>query len=147
MLRAQARMLAQQLIQGFPFMGLGVVQEYHHRAPQVSEQMAEEDADLLLPDVPEPKLVVEAEVLSFRTDGDSRDDGDLVSPITMPNDRSMATRGPGLDDMGNQQEARFVGENEVGTQPRSVFFTRGQSFLFQRSMASSSRSAARVSGF
>ncbi len=147
MLNAQARMLVQQLIQWFAFMGLGVVQQDNHRTPQMPEQMAEEDADLLLPDVAEPKLVVEAEVLSLGTDGDSRDNGDLVSPIAMTNHRSVATRGPGLDHMGDQQEPRFVGENEVGTQPRSVFFTRGQSCRFQRSMASGSRSTARVSGF
>ena len=147
MLYAQARMLSQQLIQGCALMGLGVVQKYKQRGPQMPEQMAEEDADLLLSDVPEPKLVVEAEVLSFRTDGDSRDDGDLVSPIAMTNDRGVATRCPGLDDIRDQEKPRFVGENEVGTQPRSVFFTRGQSFCFQRSMASSSRSTARVSGF
>lgn len=64
----QARMLLQQLTQGLAFMGWGVIQEYHHRAPQMPEQMAEEGADLLLSDVPEPELVVEAEVLSFRAD-------------------------------------------------------------------------------
>jgi hypothetical protein len=35
----------------------------------------------------------------------------------------------------------------VGAQPRSVFFTRGHSFRFQRSIASSFRSTARFSGF
>jgi hypothetical protein len=35
----------------------------------------------------------------------------------------------------------------VGTQPRSVFFTRSQSWRFQRSIFSSSRSKARRSGF
>jgi hypothetical protein len=127
-------------------MGWGVVQKYKQRGPQMPEPMAEEDADLLLSDVPEPKLVVEAEVLSFRTDGDSRDDGDLLSPIARMNDRGVATRCPGLDDIGDQEKPRFVGENEVGTQPRSVFFTRSQSFCFQRSLAWSSRSRARVSG-
>jgi hypothetical protein len=35
----------------------------------------------------------------------------------------------------------------VGTQPRSVFFTRGHSFRFHRSIRSSSRSRALRSGF
>ncbi len=147
MLQAQARMLSQQAVQGFAFMGRGVVQECDHRAAQMPEQMAKEEADLLLPDVPEPELVVEAEVLSLRTDGDGRDDGDPVSPIAMTNDRGLATRCPGLHDIRDQQEPRFVGENEVGAQPRGVFFTRGHSVRFQRSMALSSRSTARASGF
>jgi hypothetical protein len=35
----------------------------------------------------------------------------------------------------------------VGTQPRSVFFTRGQCLRFHRSIFSSSRSKALRSGF
>jgi hypothetical protein len=35
----------------------------------------------------------------------------------------------------------------VGPQPRSVFFTRGQSRCFHASILASSRSRARVSGF
>jgi len=147
MLDVQARVLAQQLIQQFSLVGLGVVEEGDQGPPQMPQQMAQENTDFVLSDVPEPELIVEAEALSFRTYRDPGNDGDLVPPITMTNDRSVAAGGPGLDDIGDQQEARFVGEDEMGTQPRSVFFTRSQSFRFQRSMASPSRSTARVSGF
>jgi hypothetical protein len=146
-LQAQTRVLAKDLIQGLAFMGGGIVQKYDHRAGQVSKEMTEEDAHLLLPDVVEPKLVIEAEMVSLRTEGDCRDDGDSLAPIGVAQDRSPATRGPGLDHVGNQQESGFVDEDEVGAQPRDVFFTRGQSFCFQRSMAGSSRSTARRSGF
>jgi hypothetical protein len=140
-------MSAEQEVQRFAFMGGGVVQKHNHRAAQVSEQMLEENTYLLLPDVVEPKLVIEAEVLSLGTDGDARDNGDFLSAIPMAQDRGLAPRGPGLDHVGDQQEPGFVDEDEVGTQPRSVFFTRGQSFCFQRVMACSSRSRARRSGF
>jgi len=109
--------------------------------------MTEEDAHLLLPDVVEPKLVIEAEVLALGTDGDARDHGDSLSPIPRAQDRSLAPRSPGLDYVGDQQEPGFVDEDEVGAQPRGLFFTRAQSFCFQRSMACSSRSSARRSGF
>ncbi len=124
-LQAQTRMLAEQLIQGLTFMSGRVVQQHHHRAAQVAKQMAEEDAHLLLPDVVEPKLVIEAEMLSLGTDGNSRDDGDSLAAIAMAQDRSLASRGPGLDHVGDQQEPGFIDEDEVGAQPRSVFFTRG----------------------
>ena len=140
-------MLAEQFIQRCSFMGWGIVQKHDHRAAQVAEQMAEEDTHLLLPDVVEPKLVIEAEVLSLGTDGDARDNRDSLSPIPMAQDRGLAPRGPGLDHIGDQQEPGFIDEDEVGTQPRSVFFTRGQSFCFQRVIACSSRSRARRSGF
>ena len=128
-------------------MGGGVVEKHDHRAAQVAKQVAEENTNLLLPDVAEPKLIIEAEMFSLGTDGDSRDDGDSVSPIPMAQNRSLAPRGPGLDHVGDQQEPGFVDEDEVGAQPRSVFFTRGHSFCFQRWMAGSSRSTARRCGF
>jgi hypothetical protein len=146
-LQPQTRMLAEQFIQRCAFMGRRVVHKYNHRAAQVAKQMAEENAHLLLPDVVEPKLVIEAEMLSLGTDGDSRDNGDSLSSIPMTQDRSLAPGGPGLDHVGDQQEPGFVGEDKVGAQPPGVFFTRGQSFCFQRSMAGSSRSSARRSGF
>jgi len=109
--------------------------------------MAEEHADLFLPDVLEVELVVEAQAVSSRAYGDSRDDRDFVPLIAMTMNRSLASWCPGLDHIRDQQESGFVDEDDVGAQPRSVFFTRGQSCRFQRSMAPSSRSAARVSGF
>ncbi len=147
MLQAQTRMVVEQLIERLALMGGGVVQKHDHRAAQAPKQMAEEDAHLLLPNVVEPELVIEAETLSLGADGDSRDHRDSLSPIAMAQDRSLAPRGPGFDHVGNQQEPGFVGKDEVGAQPRSVFFTRGQSFCFQRSMAGSLRSTARRSGF
>src|SRR2546429_2738830 len=39
--------------------------------------------------------------------------------------------------------SRFVGKYDVGAQPRSVFFTRGHSSFFQRSISASFRSKAR----
>jgi hypothetical protein len=140
-------MVGEQLIQRRAFMGGGIVQKHDHWAVQVSKQMAEEDAHFLLPDIVEPKLVIETEMLPLRTNRDPRDDGDSLAPIAMAQERSLAPWGPRLDHVRNQQESGFVDEDEVGAQPRSVFFTRGQSFCFQRWMACSSRSTARRSGF
>ena len=100
-----------------------------------------------MPNVVEIKLVEKAQMLALRADRDSRDDRDLVPSVAMPMHRSLAARGPSLDDMRDQQEPGFVREDDMGAQPRSVFFTRGQSFRFHCSIASSSRSIARFSGF
>jgi len=140
-------MLALEFCQRFSVVRSRIVEDGDHWTPQVPQQVAEENAHLLLPNVVEVKLVEEAQVVALRADGDSRDDGDLVPPVTMSMHRSLAAGGPGLDDMGDQQEPGLVREDDMGAQPRSVFFTRGQSFRFQRSIASSSRSTARFSGF
>jgi len=60
---------------------------------------------------------------------------------------SLPFRRPGSDYRGDQKEAGFVGKYDMGAQPRSAFFTWGQSFGFQRLIFSSSRSNARRSGF
>ena len=74
MLDAETRMLPLEFAQRFPLVSCGVVQERNHWAPQMPQQMAQEHAHLLLPDVAEPELVVKAQVVSSRADGDSRDD-------------------------------------------------------------------------
>lgn len=114
---------------------------------QVPQQVAKEHAHLIVPNIVEVELIEQSQALALGTDGDSRDDGDLVAAVTMPMHRSLAARRPGLDYMRDQQESGFVGKDNVGAQPRSVFFTRGHSFCFQRSISSSFRSTARFSGF
>src|SRR3954453_19872165 len=76
--------------------------------------------------------------MSAGADGNSRNDGDFVSPsLAVTMNGSLPLRSPGSDHIGNQKEARFVGEDDMGTQPCSVFFMRGHSSCFQRSISSS----------
>jgi len=67
------RMSPQQVLQRFPVMGAGVVQEGNHWPLQMQQQVAEKLTDFLLSDVLEAKLVEEAQALPFRADGDARD--------------------------------------------------------------------------
>jgi hypothetical protein len=41
--------------------------------------------------------------------------------VAVVNDWRLTAGRPGLAEGGDQQEARFVGEDDVGTQPRNVF--------------------------
>jgi len=111
------------------------------------QEVAEKFADFFLSDVLEVKLVEKAKPLPFRADRDSRNYRDLVPPIAMVDHRRLPTRGPGLGDVRDQQKSGFIRKDYMGAQPRGVFFTLGQSFSFQWTIASSSRSMARVSGF
>ena len=140
-------MAALEFRQRFSVVGLRVVQDGDHRAVQVPQQIAQEHANLIVPNVVEIELVEKPQALALGAHGDSRDDGDFVPAVTVPVHRSLAPRCPGLDHMRDQQESGFVGKDDVGAQPRGVFFTRGHSFCFQRSISSSFRSTARFSGF
>lgn len=132
---------------GRALVDLAVVPQHDNGAAQVPQQVAEEGADVGLVDVRGLHAVVEAKVAAARADRDAGDDGQLVAALPDPEHRGLPPRRPGLADAGDQQEARFVDEDEVGAQPRSVFFTRGHWRRFHWAMRSSSRSSARVSGF
>ncbi len=112
MLEMQAAMLSEKSLQRLSLVGGGVIQQDDHRAPQVAQQAAQKHADLLLPDIVEVELVVQAQTLLFGAYRDSRNDRDLVSSsLTVIVNRSAALWRPGLGHMRNQQETRFVSEN------------------------------------
>lgn len=127
--------------------GRASVPEQVDVAAQVPEQMAQKVAGLFLPDVLEVELEVELEALSAGADADRRDGGHPIAPIQVPEDGSLTHRCPRSGDRRCQEEARFVGKDEVGTQPSGVFFTRGQSFSTKRRIIPSWRSKARFWGF
>lgn len=129
------------------FMNAGVVPDHDDVPAEVSQQVAEELADLAVPDVVRVTLEVQADAPTPGRNGDPRDHGDAIMPVAMMNDGRLTARSPGLSHRGDQEETRLVYEDDVGTQPRSVFFTPGQVRRFQRSIFSSSRSNARRSGF
>ena len=113
----------------------------------MAQPVPEEFTDFVVADVLRMAPEVQANVPTPGSNGDARNHGDPIMPVAMMNERRLSARRPGLSHRGNQEEARLVDEDDVGTQPRSVFFTRGQFVRFQRSMTSSFRSRARRSGF
>lgn len=128
-------------------MGGAVVPEDDDSPTKVPEKMAYEVTDFSVLDVLEVKGEVQPQVSATWTHGDRRDRGDLVPLCEMANGRRFAHGGPRLPYDRDQEEAGLVRENEVGAQPRSVFFIRGHSSRRQRSISASSRSAARRWGF
>ena len=131
-----------------PLVNAAAVQEDDDVAAEVPQEGAQKDRDLDGADVlAGMQMQVESEPAAFRADGDGRDRRNFVAPVAMPHDRGLAARCPGAPDVGNQQEAAFVGECQVGLQALRVFFIVVQRYRFQRSMAASSRSSACRSGF
>lgn len=137
----------EQLLHGFAAMDPAIVQQHDEVAGDLAQQVAEECRNLFALDIVFVQLAVQRAVIALRADGDARDGRDAVVRIPVPHDRGLAHRTPGLPDRRDQEEARFVGEDEVGRQPCGVFFTQGQTERFHSAMAVSSRSTARRSGF
>ncbi len=129
------------------FVNARVVPDDEDVPAKVAQQVPEEFTDLVVSDVLRVALEVQADAPTPGSDGDARNDGDAIVPVAMMKEGRLSARSPGLSHRGNQEETRLIDEDDVGTQPRSVFFTRGQFVRFQRSMTSSFRSSARRSGF
>ncbi len=145
-LQVQPGGVAEQLLHRLATMDPAIVQQHDEVTGDLAQELPEEGRHFVALDVVFVQLAVEGAVVALRADGDPRDGRDAVVRIPMPHDRRLAHRAPRLPDRGDQEEARFVGEDEMGAQPRGVFFTRGHSSRFQRAMAASSRSTARRSG-
>lgn len=113
----------------------------------MTKQMAEELANLGLLDVLAVKLAIQPKASARGADRHRRDGGDLVVLVAVSDDGSLPTRSPRTPDRWNQEVSGFVDKGDIGTQPRRVFFMRGQSRRFHSSIAASSRCVARFSGF
>jgi len=145
-LQVQPRGAAEEFLHGLAPMNPPIVQQHHKVARNLAQQLPEKGRYFAALDIVLIEVTVQRAMAALRADGDPRDGRDAVVRIPVPHDRRLAHRTPGLPDRGDQEEARFVGEDEMGAQPRGVFFTRGQLSRFQRAMATSSRSTARRSG-
>lgn len=143
----EAREATAQRSDRFTLVDRGVIEHHDHVPPQVAQQMAEEIADVGVPDVVAMAAEVKSYALAHRTDRESRDDREAIVPVAMVDPRRLSPWRPRPPKRGNQEEPRLVDEDEVRLPARCVFFTCGQRVRFQRPMRSSSRSSARRSGF
>lgn len=145
--QVQASEPAAHVTNGLSTMDRGVVPDDDHVTPEVPQQVTEEVAHPQTVDVRAVEAIVEAHAVPNRADREGRDDRDAVATVAVTQHRGATPRCPGLEQRGDQLEAALVREDDVGAQPLGVFFTSGHTSRFHRSMASSSRSRARRSGF
>ncbi len=143
----QTRRVFQKFLDRITSMDCAVVEQNNDMTVDLTQQMAEEHCDLLALDVVFVELAIQRAPEKFRADCDAGDRGDTVMAVAVGHDRRLADGAPRLMHRRDQEKPGFVYKNDVGTQPRGVFFTRGQTCRFQSSMAASLRSRARSSGF
>ncbi len=143
----QAWIAPAQLADGLSTVDATVVPHDNDVASEVSKKVPKKDADFVLLDVLGMQVEVQPEAATVRTDRHRGNGRDAIATVVMPEDRCLASRCPGAAHARDQEEACFIEEDDVGTQPRGVFFTRAHSFFFQYSIFCSSRSRARRSGF
>jgi len=122
MLDAQAAMPAEKLFEGRSSVGGRIVEQSDNRAAQMAQQLAQENTDFVLPDVAVKEQIVQSQTMPPWTDGNSRDNRNLVPPpLTVTMDGSLSLRSPCSYYVGNQQEADSSAKDDVGAQ-RAAFF-------------------------
>lgn len=136
-----------KFLHGIASMDLAVVQQNDEMAGNLAQQMTKEEGDFFALDIVLIELTVEGAVKPFWTHRNAGDGRDTVMAIMIRQERSLAHRTPRATHGGNQQEAGFINKDYMGRPERGVFFTAGHTSRFHASMASSSRSIARASGF
>ena len=144
---AKARVRRQEFPDHGAAVDVAVVPHDEDGAAEVAEQMPEKRARVRGTQVLTMQLEIEAAAPPPATERESGDDGDAVVQLPMPEDGGLPARCPGPADGRDQEEARLVDEDQVGAQPRGVFFSRGHVRRFHLAMAASSRWSARRSGF
>lgn len=140
-------MAAEQLADTFPPVDFGIVPHNDYWPAEVRKKVAEEPADFLLPNVMRIEAKIKPHPPPYGAYRNAGNGGDLFAPVMMAVDGGFPFGRPRLADIGDQLKPRFVGEYDMGAQPRGVFFIRGHSCRFQRLISFSSRSRARRSGF
>lgn len=146
-LQAETTHPAEEFSDGRTFVNLSIVEKDDDFAPEVQEQVSEKVAHILGVDVGAVETKVQPGAVPTRAQRYRGDDRNLLTSLSMTEERGLSPRCPGAQHQRTELEAGFVHENYVGAQPPGVFFTRGHSRSFQRWIASSSRSKARFSGF
>lgn len=109
--------------------------------------MTQENLHLFTLDVVLIQQAIEGTMQALGADGNTGDRRDSLVPVAVTHHRSLAHRAPRLPNGGDQEEPGFVDKDDVGRQPRGVFFTAGHTVDFHSAMAASLRSTARRSGF
>jgi len=128
-------------------MGVAVIQERDEVPAEVAQHLAQECHHFVLADVVPKEDTKQPEAIARWAHRDARDHRDTVVGEVVTDQRGAAHRRPRPLDRRGEQKARFIDENQMGAQPRAVFFILFQSVAFHFWMAASSRSKARLSGF
>lgn len=114
--------LTKERLDLFALMDLAAIPDENNVAGQVAQQVLQESNDSQPLDILfEMKPEIESQVLTVGRDCKTPDNRDLVPAVTVPQYRSLPHGGPGLTDVGDEQEAAFVEKCQVGLEPSGFF--------------------------
>lgn len=146
-LEPQARVPREERPNDRPLMRLAIVPQHDDGPGEMPQQVLEKAGRGDRTNVLGVTLEIEPTPPSHGAQRHTRDHRDAIVAMPVAENRGLAAWCPRPPHGWGDQEPRFVDEDEVGAQPRGVFFTRAHSRVFHRAIAASSRWSARRSGF
>jgi hypothetical protein len=96
------------------------IPQQDHGALEMLEQLFEKRANIQTVKIPLPKPEVERQASPLRRHRQRIDGGNPVLFVEVIEDRGLPSRSPCTTDIGNEQEARFIDEDQMG--PKSFGF-------------------------
>ncbi len=117
------------LVDFFTAMDRAPIPEQDDGSPQMPEQVLQERSDIQAGEIATTQPKVERHPSPLGRHGQGTDRRHPILLRAVAHDRRAAFRGPGARHVGDEQEARFIKEDEVGTTSRGVFLY-GASALF-----------------
>jgi len=108
---------SEELFQQGSLVDLPVIEQGDDMAAQMLQQVTEEQADLFTVDVCLVEMTVQADTPTKGAERDGGNGGDSIMPVAVVEDRCLAAGAPCLAHRRDQQESRFVDEDDVGCQP------------------------------
>jgi len=97
------------------------IPQQDHGPPKMPEQMVQEGSDIQPREIAGAKSEIEGQPSPLGRHGQRTDCRDPILLVDRANDRGAAFRGPGAGHVGNEQEARFIEEDQMGATSFGVF--------------------------
>lgn len=101
------------------------IPEEYDLPSQVAQKVAKETDDFHAGNVGRVEADIQAHAFARRRDRDAGDCGDPIPFITVPQNRRITQGRPGLANVGDEEKAAFVEEDEMG--PKSFFLYEAKS--------------------
>ncbi len=114
-------MVQEKLFDFFTAVDRSPIPQQNDGASEMSEQSSKERPDIQTVKVPPPESEIKRQAFAFWRHRQGIDGGNSALFVEVIEDRSFSFRSPGATDIGNEQEARFINENQMGPKSFGLF--------------------------
>jgi hypothetical protein len=116
-----SRVLKKKLFDFLSPMDGGSIPQQDHGPPEMFEQFFKERPNIQTGEIPCPELQIKSQPSSFRGYRQRTDRGNPILFVQVVEDRSFPFWSPGTTNVWNEQEARLINEDQMGSKSFGVF--------------------------